>query len=68
MIEKNGTVTESAQGVESVDLAKVQEWMKRDISFAISLLNAIYSDPDLMESVAHFMLGRLNNSKNKPTQ
>lgn len=39
----------------------VKEYLRKDLSVAISCLNAIQSDPDLMDSLAHFMAGRWNN-------
>lgn len=47
----------------TVDL--VREYLKRDLSVAISCLNAIHSDPDLMESMAVFMAGRWQNDQNR---
>lgn len=46
-----------------INLATVEKWLKNDLAKAISCLNAIYSDPDLLRSVSTFMLGRMNNAK-----
>jgi len=48
-----------------VDKNKVKEWLKRDLSVAISCLNALYSDPDLLDHMSDFMYGRLLNAKQK---
>lgn len=70
MYNKKQKVEEVAQGqippvapVE-VTLEKVKEWSKRDIGCAISFLNAIHQDPDLMDAVCTFIYGRFQNSKN----
>lgn len=60
-MKKNNSETEQAQGAKSVDLAQVTKWLRHDISVAITCLNAIQSDPDLMDHVARFMYGRLQN-------
>lgn len=46
----------------------VKEYLKKDLSIAVSCLNAILTDPDLLEQTAHFMFGRLENSKSKPAK
>lgn len=62
-MEKLTQTEVEAQG--AVDLSKIKEWMKRDLGFAISFLQALYTDPDMMDAVAQFMHGRLLNHKNQ---
>lgn len=53
----------TTQGVEGdiTSLKQIKEWVKTDVARAISFLNAIHSDPDLIDHVATFMYGRLQN-------
>lgn len=66
---KNNTQTEvPAQGAETsknlVDQAQIRMWLVKDLGTAISCLSAIHSDPDMLNALADFMLGRINNAKN----
>lgn len=56
-----------AQGAELPLLtqADVVRMLKRDLPMAINCLDAIYSDPDMLESLATFMYGRYMNNRNK---
>lgn len=65
----NDKTTEvSAQGAETqpIDKENVTKWLKKDIASSISLLNAVYTDPDLMDHIATFMLGRFENARHTP--
>lgn len=68
MKKKDQVVQEMAKGqapAERVEitLEKVKEWSKRDLGCAISFLNAIHSDPDMLDQVATFIYGRFKNAK-----
>lgn len=52
----------------AMNLETVKGYLKKDLSIAVSCLNAILSDPDLLDSTANFMLGRLLNAKHKPNE
>lgn len=62
-MNNNTNKTTEAQGAEVVDREKVGKWLKHDIAVAISILNAIHSDPDLMRLVGDFLYGRIENSR-----
>lgn len=69
---KNETIAQGAdsqQNPEQIEINKknIGQWLKRDLSSAISLLNALYSDPDLLDQITVFMLGRIENQKLKDT-
>lgn len=65
-MKKEQQTEQNAQGSVDVPNKKVIEtWMKKDLGNAIALLNAIYSDPDLLEVMAGFMQGRMINSEMK---
>lgn len=53
---------------EAITFETVRNYLKKDLSIALSCMNAIMSDPDLLDSVAHFMHGRWQNAKHKPQQ
>lgn len=65
MSKTNSPVTPEAQGASGVvvDREKIKEWLKHDLGAAISCLNAIYSDPPMLDSLAEFMYGRFSNAK-----
>jgi hypothetical protein len=65
VMEKNQNTSAPAQGAESESLTveTVKKYLTKDLSIAISCLNAIQSDPDLLEHLAHFMHGRFVNAK-----
>lgn len=69
-MEKQEKVVDSAQGADTqeVQVPQVKEWLKRDLSLALHVLEAVYSDPDLMDQVAVFMAGRIQNAKNRKAQ
>lgn len=68
-LEHNGK--QSTQGVDSslqretFDLAAIKKALVGDLKNTILLLNAIQSDPDLLEQLAVFIHGRINNQENK---
>lgn len=65
-MNKKSNVPGAAQGaapVEPPTIDQVEAWMKKDMACAISLLNALYSDPDMLRSIATFMMGRFSNAK-----
>lgn len=51
--------------VDIPPIATIEKWMSRDISSAVSLLNAILADKDLRMQVATFMHGRYSNHLEK---
>lgn len=59
-INNNGQAT---QGVDlpTPDSITVKKWLEKDLQMAINLLCAIKDDPAILDQVATFMLGRLNN-------
>lgn len=63
MSKKTHNNLEEVQGtpVGDVTLKQVKEWTKNDVARCLSFLNAIYSDPDLIDHIATFMYGRLQN-------
>lgn len=46
-----------------ISVNTITEYLKKDLSIAISCLNAIQSDPDLINHLAQFMHGRFINAK-----
>lgn len=56
---------EATPKTEDVNIEVIKVWLEKDLRFAVSLLTAIHSDPDLIASVATFMFGRLQNQKQK---
>lgn len=58
----------AAEAQEQPTLEIILQNVKTDLSLSILFLNAIHSDPDLVESVARFMHGRLLNAQNKPKE
>lgn len=44
---------------------QVKSWLEKDLKMAISLLTALYTDPDLLNAIADFMHGRIMNDKAK---
>lgn len=61
--KNNGTPVDSQGAIPAKQTIK--EWLKNDLGRSISCLNAIYSDPDLLDAVAEFMIGRLENERNR---
>lgn len=63
----NGVKAQGAENTEKVEvtLDVVKKWLRHDLGAAISCLNAIQTDPALMDAVAEFMYGRFINSVNK---
>lgn len=64
-INSNRTAAQGAAVPTPPDAQTVREWAKKDIGLAIGVLNAIYSDPDLLNSVADWIHGRIMNDHNK---
>lgn len=63
-METKTNTTEAAQGAPSeITQQAVKQYLVKDLSIAISCLNAIQSDPDLLEHLAQFMHGRFVNAK-----
>jgi len=60
----NGQSPDS-QDVDEMPAEKVAEWLKRDIGVALTLLNALYSDWDMLVNMAVFLQGRYTNAKNQ---
>jgi len=62
-----GAEAPQTNGQEKVvfDLDTTRKYLRRDLAGAIALLNAIHSDPDLIEQMAVFMYGRLTNHQAK---
>lgn len=61
-MDKTNQAVEQAPGADApVNLKEIRIAVKHDLGAAIRFLDAIYSDPDLLESVAVFMKGRLDN-------
>jgi len=62
---KSNTSTAEAPGAKAetpvYTVETVEKYLIKDISVAISCLNAIQSDPDLLRYMATFMLGRMTN-------
>lgn len=44
---------------------QVVEFLKRDLDGIVNLAHALRSDPDLLDHLATFMLGRLENARHK---
>jgi len=70
-MSKNTQQAEATPGVDdaisqAINPTRVKEYLTKDLSIAISCLNAIQSDPDLLDHIAHFMAGRWANAKHKP--
>jgi len=66
-MEKNTKLDSSAQGAEIPNITPelVRQYLNRDLSVAISCLQAIQSDPDLLDNLSAFMAGRWQNEQNK---
>lgn len=66
--------TDTTQGVEpstqreNYDVAGIKAAVVGDLKNAVLLLNAIQSDPDLVEQLAVFIHGRITNKENKAQQ
>lgn len=50
---------------ENFDVAGIKKAVRADLQNAVMLLNAIQSDPDLVEQLAVFIHGRITNKENK---
>lgn len=44
---------------------QIKEWLKRDLQMSIHVLDAIYTDQDLLEMVSAHMYGRMMNYRHK---
>lgn len=53
---------------ENYDVAGIKAAVVGDLKNAVLLLNAIQSDPDLVEQLAVFIHGRITNKQNKAQQ
>lgn len=68
-MSNQNTSSAEAQGAKAEFTASTFEAMLlRDLPVAIACLNALYSDPDLIKSMAAFMAGRHANAQLKPTE
>lgn len=71
-MQKQNDNGQATQGVDlpTPDSITVKKWLEKDLQMAINLLCAIKDDPAILDQVATFMLGRLNNhleaKKNQP--
>jgi len=45
-----------------ISIDQVEAYLKKDLSVAVSCLDAIYRDPDLLRSMAVFLHGRYMNA------
>lgn len=61
---KNGQSLDS-QAIDEMPAEKVAEWIKKDIGVALALLNALYTDQDMLVNMATFLQGRYINAKNQ---
>lgn len=62
-MEKSNSKFEDAKGASTIPtVTQVNEWLKADLGRAIACLNALYSDPDLLQAMAVFMHGRFVNA------
>lgn len=69
-MEKNNNATaDAAQGAGSaqITIQTVEGYLKKDLSVAIFCLQAIHDDPDLLQSMAVFMHGRMLNFQQSKT-
>lgn len=64
-MSKSNSKDKAAQGAAEVNEEVVREWLKKDLAVAISCLQAIRTDPDLMDVMASFMFGRYENDRNR---
>lgn len=64
-MDKPNAQNGAGQGPDTVEITheKVVQYLKKDLGNAIGCLNAIQSDPDMLNALATFMLGRFNNHK-----
>jgi hypothetical protein len=64
MEKQKQKVAPSTQGVEGKEFSQkeVFEFVQRDLRACLQFLQAIYSDPDCMDSVAKFIHGRHVNA------
>lgn len=68
-MEKPTEKATAEQGSDrNTDQAQITKWLQHDLKTAIALLNAIYSDPYLMDQVATFLHGKITNYENKNQQ
>lgn len=57
-VEAQGAET---QAVEVPTIEKIEGYLRKDLGVAIKCLEAIHSDPDLIRSMATFLMGRFEN-------
>lgn len=75
MVQENEKVTEGLgpkvtpeqffEAVGKTDVNQVREFLKRDLSAAIHMLEAVYRDQDTLNALADYLHGRLMNAKQK---
>lgn len=66
-MEKNNLKEKLSQGDDSQEITreKIKKWLTHDLGAAISCLNAIQSDPDLLDAMVTFMFGRFKNEQQR---
>lgn len=76
MDENKAKVSQNGQGpvytkedfvkaIEVTSLPQVREFLKRDLSTAIHMLDAVYRDANTLNALADYLYGRLQNLKNQ---
>jgi len=64
-MEKNNKQTSETQGVEDVNNENIRTWIKNDLNKFIHFLNMIYTDQDMINYLADFVQGRIDNARHK---
>jgi len=67
-MEKHNANGKEQGSAPVLDKATIEKWLLKDISVAITCLEAIAKDPDMMSMMAEWMLGRLQNQQNAKHQ
>lgn len=65
MNDKNQNGSQAQGASQPITVGQIQGYLKNDLGIAIRCLDAIYTDPDLLQALAEFMHGRLMNAKHK---
>jgi len=69
---KHNPTDKSAQGADgqnpipTPDVETIKKWLTDDLGRARSLLEAIHNSPDILNQIAIFMQGKIENYKNAP--
>lgn len=68
-MEKNTIKEVPAQGAgtpsQDVDLSTVRQWLQEDVRRAVAVLNAVQSDPNVLDRIAEVFYGRILNMRNE---